>query len=245
VFRRFSAASGASSPVSVVHVPTYHRRQAPGRRALAQPWGGYVSCSVMPATPPAPADRFARLIEGLCRAVAARGGRGGLAGPLVILIWTRLRGILARISALAERIATGRYRQRHALRRPRPGPRRPPLRRPLPQSMAWLIRLVPEAAAGASQLRHLLADPDMAALLAAAPQMRRLLRPLCRMLGVRPPPGLLTPPPAAPPAAPPAPRRPAAERPPPGAAPPGRPPPRPPRPAPAVPARACGPPALA
>ncbi|MDA8250055.1 MAG: hypothetical protein M0Z28_12880, partial [Rhodospirillales bacterium] len=37
-------------------------------------------------------------------------------------------------------------------------------------------------------LRYLLAEPEMAALVAAAPQMRRLLRPLCRMLGVRLPP---------------------------------------------------------
>jgi hypothetical protein len=53
---------------------------------------------------------------------------------------------------------------------------------------------VPEAAAAGSQLRHLLADPEMAALIEAAPQMGRLLRPLCRSLGVRLPPGLLPPP---------------------------------------------------
>jgi hypothetical protein len=53
---------------------------------------------------------------------------------------------------------------------------------------------VPEAAAFGAQLQHLLADPEMAALVAAAPQAGRVLRPLCRMLGVRPPPGPLAPP---------------------------------------------------
>jgi hypothetical protein len=50
-------------------------------------------------------------------------------------------------------------------------------------------------------LRQLFADPDFAALLEAAPQMRRLLRPLGHMLGVRlpPPPASVRPdpPPAA------------------------------------------------
>ncbi len=50
------------------------------------------------------------------------------------------------------------------------------------------MRRLPQAAAAASQLQHLLADPAMADLLAAAPQAGRLLRPLCQMLGVRPPP---------------------------------------------------------
>jgi len=44
---------------------------------------------------------------------------------------------------------------------------------------------VPEAAASASQLRHLFTDPEMMALLAAAPTATlRPLRSLCRMLDV-------------------------------------------------------------
>ena len=53
----------------------------------------------------------------------------------------------------------------------------------------------------ASQLRHLLRDAEFAAFLAAAPQAGRLLRPLCRMLGIGPDPdipvGLFQRPPAA------------------------------------------------
>ncbi len=57
----------------------------------------------------------------------------------------------------------------------------------LPYKFAWLVRLVPEAASYGSQLRHLLSEPEMAALLAASPQARRLLSPLCHMLAVPPP----------------------------------------------------------
>ncbi len=72
----------------------------------------------------------------------------------------------------------------------------------MPCGFGWLLRVTPEAASCASQLQHLLADPEMAALLAADPSMGRVLRPLCRMLAVEPPQALRlpkrarTPPPA-------------------------------------------------
>ncbi len=140
--------------------------------------------------PATPAERFAGIIDTLCQAVARRGGgRDRLAGTLVILIWRHLRQLAARIVALAARIEAGRHRRypsRRPPRRPAPPRRRaPPV---LPHGPAWLVRLVPEAAASGSQLSYLLAEPEMAALLDAAPQMRRLLRPLGRMLGVRLPP---------------------------------------------------------
>ena len=163
------------------------------------------------AIPAAPAESFARLIDRLCRAVAARGGRGRLAGPLILLVWARLRRIAARFARLAARAQAGA---------PLAAPRRPASPRPggppparLPRGFAWLVRLVPEAASGASQLQHLLAAPEMAELLAAAPQAGRLLRPLCRMLGVRPPPparSLSSGRPQAGPVGPPPPVRPAA-----------------------------------
>jgi len=44
---------------------------------------------------------------------------------------------------------------------------------------------VPHQAAGfASQLRHMLGEPEMIALLQASAQARRVLTPLCRMLGI-------------------------------------------------------------
>jgi hypothetical protein len=161
---------------------------------------------------PAPAASFAPLIEGLCQAVAAGGARGRLAGPLVILVWVRLRRLAGRFARLAARLQSGALPAPGHSRRGRPAATRSPPdpAKRLPQGFGWLVRLAPEAAAGASQLRHLLAEPEMAALIAAAPQMGRLLRPLCRMLGVDPPPGLGAPHGTAPPQPPARPAHPAA-----------------------------------
>ena len=184
-----------------------------------------------PAPPPALAARFARLIAALCEAVAARGGGPGgrgLAGPLVIAIWTRLRRMEFRITRLAARVAAGPLPPP----RSRPAAARATVSRPpelrLPRGFAWLVRLVPAAASGAGQLETLLADPAMKALIEAAPQIGRTLRPLCHLLGVRPPP-ILQKPARVPP------RQAEAGRPPPGE-PPGAAPRRPhrPRPAPEV-----------
>ncbi len=146
----------------------------------------------MDAAAPAPAQTFARLIAGLCRAVAVAAAKNPLAAPLLLLLWPRLHRLSRRIAALAARIEAGTAGRRPPSPRPAAPRPRPPYAR-LPRRFAWLPRLVPEAAASGSQLQHLLAEPQTAALL-AAPQMGRLLRPLCRMLGVRPPPALTLPP---------------------------------------------------
>ncbi|WP_287987508.1 hypothetical protein [Acidiphilium sp.] len=130
--------------------------------------------------------RFAAIVHALCRAVAARGARGALAAPVVILLWLRLNRASKRIDSLAARLdAAG-----GALPAPKPDRRRNrPARRSktLPRRFAWLLRPIPEATAAASQLRHLMADPACAALLEAEPRFGRILRPLCRHLGIRPP----------------------------------------------------------
>ena len=195
---------------------------------------------MFPAAPLTPDDRFAGIIDGLCRAVAASLGRNGVTGPLIILIWSRLRRTATRFARLAARVRAGRPRvARRRPASPRPARPRPPR---LPAGFAWLPRLVPQTTAGASQLQYLLLDPEMAALIEAAPQAARILRPLCRMLGVRPTPNLLRPRPA-PPAAP---SRPAASGralpPPSPSAPPPQPPGQPSAPAPGADPRACGPP---
>jgi hypothetical protein len=156
---------------------------------------------------PCPAERLALLIDGLCAAIAAQGARGLLTVPLMLLLWSRLRRMAHRARRLAIRIAAGAPlatpRPRTA---PRAAPSRPYVR--LPRGVTWLVRVVPGTAIGAATLASLLDDPAMAAI-AHTPPMRRLLRPLCRMLGVRPlpTPGPVTPaaravpsPPADPPA---------------------------------------------
>jgi hypothetical protein len=148
------------------------------------------------------ADRFVVIINSLCQATAARVARSpyrphGLAGSLIILIVTRLRRMAARfaaLAALAAHVQAGtlpapRHRKTgHCERSEEIAGRTPPpasLKDRLPTRFAWLIRLVPEAACPRSQFCYLLSDPEIAALLAAAPQMGRILRPLCRMLGIK------------------------------------------------------------
>ena len=155
------------------------------------------------------ADRLALIIEGLCQAVARRCGLGGLAGPFIILIWSRLRRLATRFArhalipipsnpqTVAEAVIASAAK---------PSRKRSTSASPLlPRRKAWLLLLAPETASGASQLRHFLADPEVASLLAQAPQLRRILNPLCHMLGIRaaqalPPPS--SQPPEAPPATP-------------------------------------------
>ena len=86
-----------------------------------------------------------------------------------------------------------------------PAPPPKPARLCFPRRPGWLRAVSLDTAAAGSQLRYFLNDAEMAALLAATPALGRLLRPLCRMLGVVAP-GI--------PAAPQRPRPPRAPRPP-------------------------------
>ena len=161
----------------------------------------------MPNTPPAPrapAESFATILQWLTRAVTAMMGGERLPLALISLICERIRRIKQRFAHLAARVGAGKY----VPRRPADPPRRrpgqaPPPRSKLPNKFGWLLKLVPEAVGYRSQLEYLLADPEMAALIAAAPTaMRRPLRSLCRMLGLSPPPILALPPRPKPPPAP-------------------------------------------
>ncbi len=136
---------------------------------------------------------------------------------LLALVQARLHRIVFRFCVLTERLAAGTLtppRPRH-----RPGPRPAPAASPdaalpktpprprerLPEKPGWLVRIVGPRAAYGPELERLLAGAEMQALIRAAPQVGRLLRPLCRMLGVVPDPAILPPPPPRPPRVRPAP----------------------------------------
>ena len=140
-----------------------------------------------PGPPSTPAERFSTLLRWLGLAIDAR-RLFGLGPPLISLVIVRF----GRLNQLFDRIASGRFvpRRRAATvppRLPRYGPPAPPPLR-LPRKFGWLLPLVPDAVGYRSQLEYLLGDPETTALMQAAPApMARALRPLCRMLGLRPP----------------------------------------------------------
>ena len=157
-------------------------------------------------TPPTlpPAERFDRLVQGVAAAVAAQHKEGRLFGTLLLLTWSRLRRAGVRVLALAAAYAAGTFRSRPSRERPyRPRPKAPPEAAPaatpaaaekpkLPSGFGWLLGRA-RVAFGRWQMADLLAQPDMQELIAAVPPIAHHLRPVCRMLGVKPPPGLFPP----------------------------------------------------
>ena len=149
--------------------------------------GTYVRKLIMNSSA-SPSLSLAELIRGLRGSVAAWGGLGWLSLPLVLLLYRRLGEIGRRMEGLASRFAAGRVRRRTARAAAAPatdrGGRRP-VGRIWPRRFGWLVTAAGWQAAGyGSQLRAALETPEMVALLAAVPQARRVLRPLCRMLAV-------------------------------------------------------------
>lgn len=143
---------------------------------------------------------LAVIVQGLCRQVAAHIARDRAAGPWIVLVWSRISRIGQRFSRIHALYLAGtlpKPRRSYRLTKPRAPAKRPKL--VLPAHGPWLLQKIPETALYGGELRQMLDDPQMPALLAAAPQLHRILRPLCLMMGVEPPPRPeRTPPPAEP-----------------------------------------------
>ena len=130
-------------------------------------------------------ERVALILNGLCQVVAARVFGGGVPEALIVLIWRRVRRVEGRLQGLLARFRAGRP----MVLRARTAPLASGIRRTgssrLPRRFGWLLELVPTHAAGyASQLRAVLEEAEVQALLAASPQARRVLAPVCRMLAI-------------------------------------------------------------
>jgi hypothetical protein len=138
------------------------------------------------------AGRLAMIAAGLVALIARAFLRDPRLAPLIVPLCGRINRTARRFAALMAAIARhGALRRGEASDRGALAPRKrcrpfaPRTRCPIPASPAWLIKtLHHEAAAYASQLSHLLAEPAMRELLDATPAAQRLLRPLCRMLGL-------------------------------------------------------------
>jgi hypothetical protein len=138
--------------------------------------------------------RFAQITAGICRAVGLCLGGGVrpavLPVDLAMAAYRRVRRVETLLLALMGRVLAGRLvagstRVRSVVAdevKARAGVRPDVV---LPRRFGWLVGLVGHEAAGrASQLAHLLDDPEMAALVRDVPRARRILAPLCWMLGV-------------------------------------------------------------
>ena len=124
-----------------------------------------------------------------------------------MVLYGRIGRIPGRIERLLARFRAGRLRE--AAKRATM-PNRPSRQKPLvvlPRRFGWLVIAGKHQAVGYGlQLQAVLSEPEMAALLEASPQARRVLRPLLRALAVELP-WTVTPP------RPPKPRKPRPPRP--------------------------------
>ena len=147
------------------------------------------------------AGRFARFIGGLREAMATGAEHNPVLMDLAARLWNRLTEAAERFAAIAAH-PVARSRRRPAEPAPVPAdavpadavPTWPPApRRTLPRSYGWLARMAPETVPFGIEFAYLLGQPEMMELLATAPRLWRVLRPLCRMFGITPP---AAPPPA-------------------------------------------------
>jgi hypothetical protein len=129
-----------------------------------------------------PAERCARIVLGIQRALVFQGLGSVLGGTLLRLLSHRLCAAAAHILAIAARLQAGTLRLRPPRERLAP-PRRSappeakaeaaadaPEKPRFPRAFAWLLHRTTGMAFGRSQLSHLLHQPDMAELIAAAPR---------------------------------------------------------------------------
>ncbi len=123
-----------------------------------------------------------RLILGGLRAAL---GAWRLDAALAVLLYRRIGPITGRIERMLVRFRAGKLRHaacRVATSRHQISRTQAPA---LPRRFGWLVQAGAHQAAGfGCQLQAVLNAPDMAGLLAASQQARRVLRPLCRALAV-------------------------------------------------------------
>ena len=127
---------------------------------------------------------FTPLLTRLQAAIAVVAARERSLTVLLVAVWGRIGRISARLERLIALWRAGVLPAPRVRRGRVPGT---PIHQPastFPTTPAWLLVAVREAAPIGAGLEYLLSEADCDSFLAAAPQARRLLRPLCRMLGV-------------------------------------------------------------
>jgi hypothetical protein len=138
--------------------------------------------------------RFTLIVMGLRAVLAAHMVRADQTRPLLLLMWGRLGQLDRRMAILMQRFAAGRSVAPRLRPPAQTRAKRQVTRLRLPAKPGWLIIQAIQVAPYAEQVRRLLEQPEMLALLDAAPQLKRQLRPILRALMPELPPSLALPP---------------------------------------------------
>jgi len=159
-----------------------------------------------------PADRTHLIFDGMFKYVAEKVAWNSIPIPLIKLTWRRLHRLRARFASLLARYRAGTLPAAATAPAPRSAPVRPatdPLAPPCPAAApppsdprappvqrrhwGWILRISGHLVIPGYELEKFVEDPELAALVAAAPQFGSVLRPMCHMLAVRMPPWLRRP----------------------------------------------------
>ena len=139
-----------------------------------------------------PSDRFNSLVEGLFGDIVTKVTNPWIRlAPvellLIKLIWRRLRRMRRRFATILAQLRAGTLPPPSASA-PRPASDRP-IAPPRPSQRAgWVIYAISYFVwMRHYELQEMLEEPEAQTLVAAAPQLGSVLRPLCRMLKVKPP----------------------------------------------------------
>jgi hypothetical protein len=129
-------------------------------------------------------QRYQPIITALIQAVNAH--NRVMSAFLFPLFGKLIRISHLRVLALVSRLLAGTYRRPRQRTTPGTTPRTPPTkpRTPTPPDEILPAPVAPAAATFRADLQHVLSEPAMAELFAAAPALRTHLRPLCRAFGV-------------------------------------------------------------
>ena len=127
---------------------------------------------------------FTPLLTRLQAAIAVVAAREHALTALLVAVWGRIGRIGTRLERLIALWRAGMLPKPRVFRGRVAGAAGNRRESEFPTAPAWLLVAVREAAPFGAGLESLLSEAECAAFLAAVPQARRLLRPLCRMLGV-------------------------------------------------------------
>ena len=135
---------------------------------------------------------FAVVINGVCTMLGLYAVKLRDRSVLLSDIHWRVARMLRRLDHLALRWQANTL-PKPRTRAPRPRPDRPARPARLPTGRYWLVKALQPTAQFTPHIEAFLARPDTRALVEAAPQAGRILRPLCRGYGIELPPWLALP----------------------------------------------------